>query len=389
MNMKITLPCHFGMEAVLKRELRDLGYEPYEVTDGRVSVMGDARAVCDINIRITTAERVLIDMGEFSAATFEELYQGIRGIAWEEYLPGDARFWVTKAGSTDSKLTAIPSIQAVAKKAMVERMGAHYGMNVFPEDGDSYPVRIFLRKDMASVYLDTSGAPLHKRGYRARTAAAPIAETLAQAIILLSPWHPDRILMDPFCGSGTFAIEAAMRAAKIAPGLKREFTAEKWQMVTPQRLWDLCRHEAKERVDRSVKTQIFGSDIDPAMIRTARANATEAGVAELITFENKPVSKISSAESYGFIITNPPYGERLSNDDTLPGIYKDLGESFSRLKEWSMYMISGYEQAEKYINRKATKKRKLYNGMLRTTLYQYMGAKPSGNKPDYKKEEIR
>lgn len=370
------MPCHFGMEAVLKRELKDLGYEACEVWDGRVSIEGDAEAIVRANMQLTTAERVLIEMGCFKAYTFEDLFQGMRSITWEEFIPRDGRFWVTKAGSTDSKLSSLPAIQAVAKKAMVERMGEHYGLRNFPEDGDAYPVRIFLFKDEARVYLDTTGVPLHKRGYRALTAAAPIAETLASAIIHLTPWHADRTLWDPFCGSGTFAIEAAMMAAGIAPGLKRNFDAEKWKQITPQRVWDDVRSDLKGRINRSVETHITASDIDPKMISIARKNSQAAGVGELIDFKCLDVSKVRSDDAYGFMITNPPYGERLENADTLPDIYRSLGKVYFDLNEWSLYMISGYEDSERYIGKKAGKKRKLYNGMMRTWLYQYMGAKP-------------
>ena len=376
MDHKITMPCHFGMEAVLKRELKDMGYEASEVTDGRVSIMGDALAIVRANMELATAERVLIEVGSFRARDFEELFQGIRAIAWEEYIPADGRFWVTKAGSTDSKLTSLPTIQSVAKKAMVERMGAKYGISHFPEDGDDYPVRIFLRRDEAVVYLDTTGVPLHKRGYRALTAAAPIAETLAAAMIRLSPWREVRPLIDPFCGSGTFVIEAAMMAAHIAPGLKRDFTAMKWKNVTPQRIWDLHKNELRSKADKGVATSIVGSDIDPEMIGIAKKNAEAAGVAELIDFKCMDVGQMSSDRSYGFVITNPPYGERLENEDSLPQIYKALGKAFFAMDEWSMYMISGYEDSERYIGKKADKRRKLYNGMMRTQLYQYMGAKP-------------
>ena len=377
---KIVAPCHFGMEAVLKREIQNLGYEITEVSDGRVIYSGDAKAVVDGNIYLRTAERILVLVGSFRATTFEELFQGIRALPWEEYIPEDGKFWVTKANSINSKLFSAPDIQSIAKKAMVERMKQKYHLDWFPEDGADYPVRIFIHKDQVMVTLDSTGAPLHKRGYRTLTSKAPIAETMAAALIMLTPWRGDRILIDPFCGSGTFLIEAAMMAANIAPGLNREFTAEDWPENFPLDLWDRVRKEARGKINMDVETNLQGLDIDSRMVEIARENAKRAGVDSLIHFQRRAVKDTAHPKKYGFIITNPPYGERLEDKDTLPEIYKDLGEAYARLDSWSMFFITSYEAAQKYIGRKADKNRKLYNGMLKTYFYQYLGPKPPKKK---------
>ncbi len=379
---ELVVPCHFGLEAVLKREIYDLGYEISRVEDGRVSFLGDAEAVCRANLSLRTAERVLIQVGRFRAVTFEELFQGIRALPWEEFIPADGKFWVKKASSIKSKLFSPSDIQSIAKKAMVERLRQHYDTEWFPEDGAPYPVRIFLLKDEVMVTLDTSGESLHKRGYRPAAGVAPLTETLAAALLLLTPWKPDRILVDPFCGSGTFLIEAAMMAAGIAPGLKRSFTAERWTTLIPPGLWEECRTEAREMEKTDVVTDIQGYDIDGEVIKVARENARRAGVDHLIHFQQRPAAALRHPKKYGFVVTNPPYGERMEDQETLPGIYRDLGEAYRRLDSWSMYLISGYEDAERYIGRKADKNRKIYNGMLKTYFYQYLGPKPPRRKAE-------
>ncbi len=375
-TFEICVPCHFGIEAVLKREIYDLGYEITSVEDGRVTFEGDWEAVVRTNLCIRTGERVLIKLAQFKALEFEDLFQGISAIPWEEYLEADSKFWVTKATSVKSKLSAVPVIQSVAKKAMVERMRKSYHMDTFPETGKSFPVRIFLMKDEAMVTLDTTGTPLHKRGYRTYTGAAPISETLAAALIMLTPWRADRILLDPFCGSGTILIEAAMMAAHIAPGLHRHFQAEEWSNLLNKRLWDEIREELSQEIDISVETQLQGYDIDADALSIARKNAAQAGVDTLIHFQQRDVRDTSHAKKYGFIITNPPYGERLSDQKELPELYAALGEAYDRLDSWSMYIITSYEKAQNDIGKKADKNRKIYNGMIKTYYYQYLGPKP-------------
>ncbi|WP_281854136.1 THUMP domain-containing class I SAM-dependent RNA methyltransferase [Roseburia inulinivorans] len=372
----LLVPCHFGLEAVLKREIYDLGYEITKVEDGRVTFEGDEEAVCRANIFLRTAERVMIQVGRFKATTFEELFQGIKNLPWEEYIPEDGKFWVKKASSINSKLFSPSDIQSIAKKAMVERMKQKYHKEWFKEDGASYPVRIFLLKDEVTVALDTSGDSLHKRGYRTMTSKAPLTETLAASLIMLTPWRKDRILVDPFCGSGTFPIEAAMIAANIAPGMNRDFTAEEWTNMIDRKLWYECVKEAEDMIDTTVKVDIQGYDIDGDVIKAARENAKRAGVEHMIHFQQRAVADLSHPKKYGFIITNPPYGERLEDKADLPALYTQIGQAYQRLDSWSMFLITSYTDTEKYIGRKADKNRKIYNGMLKTYFYQFLGPKP-------------
>lgn len=379
-KFELIAPCHFGLEAVLKKEIYDLGYEILQVEDGKITFEGDAEAVCRANIFLRTTERILLKVAGFHAETFEEFFQGILSVPWEDYLPADGKFWVAKASSVKSRLFSSSDLQSIAKKAMVERMKKEYDMDWFAEDGVSYPVRIFLYKDEVTVALDTTGESLHKRGYRYLGGKAPLAETLAAALILLTPWRADRILVDPLCGSGTFLIEAAMIAANIAPGMRRHFLSEKWDNLIPQCLWEECFAEAEDMVDLDVKTDLQGYDIDGDMIKAARENAKRAGVDGLIHFQQRAVDQLRHPKKYGFILTNPPYGERLEEKNALPKLYREIGEAYHRLDAWSMYLISGYEDAEKYIGRKADKNRKIYNGMLKTYFYQFLGPKPPRRK---------
>ena len=373
---ELIAPCHFGLEAVLKKEIIDLGYDVLLVEDGRVTFLGDEEAVCRANIGLRTAERILVKVGAFHAETFDELFENTKALPWEEYIPADGRFWVAKAASVKSRLFSPSDIQSIMKKAMVERLKNIYHINWFKEDGANYPVRVFLMKDEVTVGLDTTGDSLHKRGYRKFTAKAPIAENLAAAMIMLTPWREDRILVDPFCGSGTIPIEAAMMAANMAPGMKRGFTALKWEQVVPRVYWDDAYDEARSMVDMSIETHIYGYDIDEEMVRIAGQNAHLAGVEKLVHFEQRPVEKLASEDKYGFLITNPPYGERLEEKANIPPLYRKLGERFKALDTWSLYLITSYEDAQKGIGRKADKNRKIYNGMMKTYYYQFQGPKP-------------
>ena len=360
----------------MKKEIIDLGYEVSQVEDGRVTFIGDAEAICRANIFLRTTERVLLKVGSFRAETFEELFQGTKAIPWEDYLPKDGKFWVAKASSIKSKLFSPSDIQSIMKKAMVERMKNAYGITWFPEDGPSYPLRVFIHKDIVTVAIDTTGDSLHKRGYRTLTSKAPITETLAAALIMLTPWKSDRILVDPFCGSGTFPIEAAMMAANMAPGMNREVLAEDWKNISPRKHWYEAMDEANDLVDTSVQVDIQGYDIDGDIIRAARSNAKAAGVDHMIHFQQRSVADLSHPKKYGFIISNPPYGERIEEKKNLPELYKVIGERYAALDAWSMYLITSYEDTERYIGRKADKNRKIYNGMMKTYFYQYMGQKP-------------
>lgn len=374
--LELIAPCHFGLEAVLKKEIYELGYEITKVEDGRVFFEGDAEAICRANIFLRTAERVLLKVGHFHAETFEELFQGIKRIPWEDYIPADGRFWVTKASSIKSKLFSPSDIQSIVKKAMVERMKESYDLEWFEESGASYPLRLFLMKDEVTVAIDTSGDSLHKRGYRTMSGKAPITETLAAALLMLTPWNRDRILVDPFCGSGTFLIEAAMMAANIAPGMRRSFTAQEWTNLIEERLWQDTVEEAEELVDADISVDIQGYDIDGDVVKVARDNARRAGVSHLIHFQQRPVSELNHPKKYGFLISNPPYGERMEEKEALPGLYSEIGEALQRLDSWSAYLITGYQDAERFIGRSADKNRKIYNGMIKTYFYQFLGPKP-------------
>lgn len=375
-TFKLVAPCHFGLEAVLKREIIDLGYEISLVEDGRVTFEGDAEAVCRANVGLRTAERVLLQVGRFRAETFDELFEGTKALPWEEFLPIDGKFWVTKANSVNSRLFSSSDIQSIVKKAVVEKLKQKYRIEWFEENGSEYPIRVNLMKDEAVITLDTTGSSLHKRGYRPYAGAAPISESLAAALIMLTPWNKDRILVDPFCGSGTFPIEAAMMAANILPGMNRKFNAMKWNNIIPPNEWKAVIDEAAELVDLSVKVDIQGYDIDEDVLKTARMNASRFGVDKLIHFQRRDVKDLSHPKKYGFIITNPPYGERLEDLEALPPIYSALGEQFSKLDSWSAYVITSYEDTERYFGRNADKKRKLYNGMIKTQFYQFLGPKP-------------
>lgn len=373
---ELIAPCHFGMEAVLKKEILELGYDITAVDNGKVTFAADAEGICRANIFLRTTERILLKVSEFKAETFDELFEGIRKIEWERYIPENGRFWVTKASSVSSKLFSPSDIQRIVKKAMVESLKRTYHTNWFSEDGAEYPLRISIRKDVVTVGLDTTGVSLHKRGYRKYTAAAPLTETLAAAILLLSPWKKDRVLVDPFCGSGTIPIEAAMIASNMAPGMNREFLSERWENLIPKKEWYEVGQEAMDLVENDVWLTIQGYDLDVEVLKMARANAALAGVDKLIHFQQRDILNFRSPKKYGFVISNPPYGERLSTKDDMELLYRTIGNIIKENETWSFFLLSGYEEAQKAIGKKATKNRKIYNGMMKTYLYQYMGIKP-------------
>ncbi len=379
-------PCHFGLESVLKQEITALGYKIVSVEDGKVTFSGDVAAFARANVFLRTTERVLWKVGSFHAETFEELFQGTKAIPWETILPVDARFWVAKANSVKSKLFSPSDIQSIMKKAIVERMKQHYKVDWFEENGASFPIRVAILKDEVLVGIDTSGESLHKRGYRKLISKAPITETLAAALVMLTPWHHDRVLVDPFCGSGTILIEAAMLGANIAPGMNRNFLSETWKDILPTKIFDAAKEEAQAAIKQDISMNIQGYDIDGEIIKAARQNARLAGVEQYIHFQQRPVSELSHPKKYGFVITNPPYGERMEEKTELPGLYRQIGEALAGLDTWSFYLITGYEDAQKYIGRKADKNRKIYNGMMKTYLYQFMGPKPPKRKPEKKEE---
>ena len=381
-KFELIAPCHFGMEAVLKKEIIDLGYDISLVEDGRVSFIGDEETVARANIFLRTPERILIKIASFKATTYDELFEATKALPWEEYLPKDAKFWVAKAASVKSKLFSPSDIQSIIKKAMVEHLKQVYHISWFEETGASYPLRVFLHKDIVTIALDTTGESLHKRGYRKLVSKAPIAENLAAGLIMLTPWRQGRVLVDPFCGSGTIPIEAAMIAANIAPGMNRSFTAEAWTQLIQKRNWYDCVDEANEMIDRDVEVDIQGYDIDGEIIKAARENAVAAGVDHLIHFQQREVAALSHPKKYGFLITNPPYGERIGETDLLPQMYREFGAAYKNLSTWSAYVITAYETVEQYMGRKADKNRKLYNGMMKTYFYQFMGPKPPRSNQD-------
>lgn len=377
MNYEFVAPCHFGLEAVLKRELQDLDIEIIRVEDGRITFKGNEETFAVANMFLRTCERILLKVGEFKATTFDELFEGTKALEWERYIPKDGKFWVKKASSVNSKLFSPSDIQSIVKKAIVEKLKTKYHLEWFAEDGEEFPLRVFIHKDNVLVTIDTSGESLHKRGYRAISNKAPISETLAAALIKLTPWKANRILVDPFCGSGTFCIEAALMAANIAPGISREFLCQNWEHLINKKIWYNVIEKANDIINLDVETDIQGYDIDSDVIKIARHNAKEAGVDRLIHFQQRDVRNLSHPKKYGFVITNPPYGERLEDKKDLPELYKAFGQQFKALDSWSAYFITSYEDAEKYFGSRATKNRKIYNGMIKTYFYQYMGPKPN------------
>lgn len=369
------------MEAVLKREINGLGYEITQVDNGKVTFRGGIDALVRANMFLRTTERILWKAASFRAETFDELFEAVKAVPWERFIPEDGKFWVAKANSVSSRLFSPSDIQKIVKKAMVERLKQTYHTSWFEESGASYPLRISIVKDIVTIGLDTTGESLHKRGYRQYTAPAPVTETLAAAILLLSPWKKDRLLIDPFCGSGTIPIEAAMIAMDMAPGMNREFTAENWGNLVPKKIWYEAAEEANDRLDETAEIHIQGYDINDEVLRMARANAELAGVAERIHFQQRDIRDFSTPKKYGFVISNPPYGERLSTKEDMFELYRTIGRIMQENDTWSYFLLSGYEDAEKALAaggaaKKPTKNRKIYNGMMKTYLYQYMGIKP-------------
>lgn len=369
-------PCFFGVEKMLAREIKDLGFEIIKTEDGRVTYKTDEYGIARANMWLRCAERVHLKIAEFEAKSFDELFEGTKRINWAKYIPYGAQFPIAKASSIKSKLHSTPHIQSIVKKAIVESLKKSYLEDgLLKEDKEKYPIYVFIHKDKVVLSIDTTGDALHKRGYREKANKAPIRETLAAAIMYLTPWRPGRTLVDPMCGSGTLLIEAAMMGINMAPGLNREFISEKWRMMDKKIWWDV-RKEAYDKIDESTPFKIYGYDIDEEAIKIARENAELAGVEDYIEFNVANAVDFKSKEEYGFIITNPPYGERLEDADSVKMLYKELGYTFRKLKNWSYYLITSFEDFEKEFGKDAERKRKLYNGMLKTNLYQYPGPRP-------------
>lgn len=361
----------FGLESEVAYELRKLGYEDQQVEGGRVTFRGDVRAIAHANTWLRTADRVQLRMGEFPARTFDELYDQVRALPWPDVLPEDAEFPVD-GKSVKSQLSSVPAVQGVVKKAIVDSMAARYKRQVLPETGARYRCQVALLKDVATLTIDTTGDGLHKRGYRPVVAPAPLKETLAAGLILVSRWHPDRPFADPLCGSGTIPIEAALIGLNRAPGRHRTFDAEAWPLVPPE-VWQEVRQEADDLEDRNRELVIVGSDCSPEAVKLARFHAEQAGLSRHVRFEVRAVKDFVAPGEYGFIITNPPYGERLGEEKEVQQLYREMGEAFGRATTWSAFVLTSYETFERFYGKPAAKKRKLYNGRIRCDLYQYPG----------------
>jgi putative N6-adenine-specific DNA methylase len=364
-----------GLESIVANEVRQLGYEHVQVENGKVIIQADEQAIPRLNLWLRTADRIKVQVGSFKALSFEELFEQTRSLPWEDFLPEDAEFPVI-GRSVKSKLFSVSDCQAIVKKAIVEKMKDTYQLDGWlPENGAFYRVEVALHKDIATLTIDTSGEGLHKRGYRYLHNEAPLKETLAAALIQLTNWRADQPFVDPFCGSGTIPIEAAMIAKKIAPGLNREFASEKWSWLE-KKLWYQAVEEAHDLADFDRPVDIMGCDIDHKMIELSANNAEEAGLAEDLSFKQMQVKDFRTKRDYGYVIGNPPYGERLNERDYVEKLYRELGDVFSDLNTWSVYILTSHEGFESLYGQKASKKRKLYNGDLKCHYYQFFGKKP-------------
>lgn len=364
----------FGLEAVVKREVQALGYDEVKVSDGKITYTADKEGIVRSNLWLRTADRVLLKMGEFKATTFTELFEQTKALPWEEWIEEDGKFTVT-GRSVKSTLFSTPDCQAIVKKAVVEKLKTKYRTEWFKETGAEYTIKVSLLKDIATLTIDTTGAGLHKRGYRAQAMEAPLKETIASALIQLSYWRNNRILLDPFCGSGTIPIEAALIGKNIAPGLNRRFASEAWACI-PQELWKRARIAAFQAIRQDEKLKIHASDIDPQAIELAKENALEAGVDDCIEFSVRPVSQVKPGTEYGVVICNPPYGNRIGEKEELAEIYHTLGRNFRIRRTWSVYVLTAEEQFEALYGQKADRKRKLFNGNIRVDYYQFYGQRP-------------
>ncbi len=374
-NFRLVATSAFGLESVVAREIKELGYEKTSVSNGRVSFDADLAAIPRCNLWLRSADRLLVQLGQFSATSFDQLFEQTRALPWSDWLPENANFPV-QGKSIKSRLFSVSDCQAIVKKAIVESLKTRYRRQWFDENGPRYKIEVGLLDDMATLTLDTSGAGLHKRGYRSLSHSAPLKETLAAAIVQLSRWRPDRALIDPFCGSGTIPIEAAMIGRNMAPGLFRNFDAEQWPVVS-RFLWQQYRQEAKDLLIPNPCTGIWGFDIDASSIKMARFHAEQAGLKKDIHFETKEIKQLNMHHQYGYLIANPPYGERIADKEQLPALYKEMTGLFKRMHTWSFYIITADLNLEKKLGRKSDKKRKLYNGRILCYLYQFYGPKPS------------
>ena len=375
MKLELIATATFGLEAVVKREIEALGYKIVKSEDAKITYMGDERAIARSNLWLRSADRVLLKMGEFKALEFEDLFQQTKAIAWEEIIPADGKFTVTGT-SVKSKLHSVPACQSIVKKAIVERLGSFYCIDRFEETGAEYTVKVTILKDRVTLTIDTSGAGLHKRGYRVCDVAAPIKETLAAAMVQLSFWKAGRLLVDPCCGSGTIPIEAAMIGRNIAPGLNRKFASQEWDIIPPE-IWKEERKAAFEAIDYDADIRIEASDISGRAVEAALENAAEAGVDDCIEFKKMDMAKLTAEEEGGIVITNPPYGERIGEKKQIEAIYRAYSEFYKKNPTWSLFMVTTDKEVEnKIFGRPADRRRKLYNGRLEVCYYQFHGQKP-------------
>ncbi len=378
-RMELIATSAFGLEAVVARELQELGYTEQKVEDGRVTFIGDELAICRCNLWLRAADRVLVKIGQFHAPDFGALFDQVENLPWHEWLPVDAKFPVS-GKSVRSNLHHEPTIQSVTKKAIVESLKRNYQRHWFQEIGTEYQIEVSLLKDEALLSIDTSGVGLHKRGYRANSGMAPLRETTAAALVLLSYWNRERPFLDPFCGSGTIAIEAAMIGRNRAPGMSRGFLCEQWSQLTRAH-WKQAREEARDKALGKPTLSLLASDIDENVLRIAQSNAIEAGIGSDIDFKKMDVLELKTALEYGCVITNPPYGERLGDDESAAAIYDDMADAFGPLSTWSIYVLTSHPGFERYFKRRANRKRKLYNGRIECHFYQYLGPRPPWEKP--------
>ncbi|NEU31292.1 class I SAM-dependent RNA methyltransferase [bacterium LRH843] len=376
---KVTLiaTATMGLEAIVAREVKDLGYEDVQVENGKVTFTADVSAIPRVNLWLRTADRVKVKVGEFKAYSFDELFEKTKALPWADFIPVNAEFPVI-GRSVKSKLFSVSDCQAIVKKAVVESLKKRYNRGWFDEDGPFYRIEVALHKDVATLTIDTSGTGLHKRGYRSLHNEAPLKETLAAALIMLTPWKADRPFADPFCGSGTIPIEAAMIGQNIAPGFNRDFASEDWHWIGKE-LWQEARQEVEDLAKYDQPLDILGSDIDHRSVELAANNAAEAGFGDMITFKQMQVKDFKHRGEYGILIGNPPYGERLGEQEQVEQMYKDMGNTFKFLDTWSIYMLTSHEGFEELYGKKATKKRKLYNGNIKTDYYQFFGPRPPRN----------
>lgn len=367
----------FGLESVVVKELKKLGYSDFQTFNGGVEFSGDDEALCTCNLWLRSADRVFMKLAEFKALSFEELFQQVKAIPWKNYLREDATFPVY-AKSVKSKLFSLSDIQSISKKAVVESLKENYLTQWFEETGPRFPIHISILNDRVKVLLDTSGDGLHKRGYRVDSVKAPLKETMAAALVLLSNWHSDKVLIDPFCGSGTIPIEAALIGRNIAPGLNRKFISETWDFI-PDQVWKNARQKAYAAIDLDKPLKIQGYDIDKHAVRAAKANALEAGLEDAIHFQVRNVDELSSGDKKGCIITNPPYGERLETKSAVEHLYAALGKRLSLLEGWSYFILTAHEHFESAFGLRADKNRKLYNGRIKSYYYQYFNKEADKN----------